>query len=544
MSLLDVQSLTVRIGSTPLLKGISLSLDAGEVLGVVGESGSGKSMTALSIMRLLPHRAVAGGHITLGGEELLGLSEAAMCDRRGRVTGMVFQEPMSALNPVQTIGRQVAEAVRVHRRVSAEEANRMAREALDRVGLPAERFPLTRYPHELSGGQRQRVVIAMAIVLKPKLLIADEPTTALDVTTQARILDLLRRLVAEDGVSLILISHDLAVVAQMADRIAIMKDGEVVEHGETVALFRSMQHPYSKMLRAASTYVSRRQKRLQAHEGHETPILDVKGVVQEYRTGRRPLFRRPDMFRAVDDVAFTIRRGENVGLVGESGSGKSTLARLILALDAPRAGRVILNGADLLASRGSRRLELRRHVQAVFQDPYGSFDPRYKVGRLIAEPFHLDDARPSAAERRARVAEALTAVGLTAADADKYPHEFSGGQRQRLAIARALITHPSLIVLDEAVSALDVSIRAQILDLLADLSDRRDISYLFISHDLAVVRAITDRVMIMQEGKVVEQGETEEVFANPQHPYTQSLLAATTNLERALAERHVRITAQ
>jgi peptide/nickel transport system ATP-binding protein len=544
MSLLEVEDLSVRIGPTPILKHVSLTLDAGEVLGLVGESGSGKSMTALSVMRLLPHNAFASGRIALAGEELTGLSEAAMCDRRGRVMGMVFQEPMSALNPVQTIGDQVAEAVRVHRPVSAGEARKLARETLDRVGLPAARFPLTRYPHELSGGQRQRVVIAIAIVLKPKLLIADEPTTALDVTTQARILDLLRRLVEEDGVSLILISHDLAMVAEMADRIAIMKGGEIVESGETVELFRTMKHPYSRMLLAASTYVSRRQRRLAASEGHDTPILDVRGVVQEYRQGRSWLFRRGASFRAVDDVGFTIRRGENVGLVGESGSGKSTLARIVLALDEPRAGSVILDGADFLASRKGERLELRRHIQAVFQDPYGSFDPRHKVARLVAEPFHLDAGKPSGAERRKRVEEALAAVGLTPADADKYPHEFSGGQRQRLAIARALITRPSLIVLDEAVSALDVSIRAQILDLLADLSDRLNVSYLFISHDLAVVRAITDRVVIMQEGRIVEQGETEEVFANPTHPYTQSLLAATPNLERALAARQIRLQMQ
>ena len=541
MTLLAIDGLTVHVGTTPILNGISLSLEPGRVLGIVGESGSGKSMTALSVMRLLPHHAVARGRITLAGEDLQKLSEAEMCKRRGQVMGMVFQEPMSALNPVKTIGAQVAEAVRVHRRVTPNEAAELARETLDRVGLPPERFPLTRYPHELSGGQRQRVVIAMAIVLKPKLVIADEPTTALDVTTQARILDLLRRLVEEDGVGLMLISHDLAVVAEMADRIAIMKDGAVVESGETVDLFRSMQHPYSRMLRDASAYVSRRSRRLHASEGHDAPILDVKGVVQDYRTDRRLFVRRPTLFRAVDDVGFTIRRGENVGLVGESGSGKSTLARIVLALDAPRAGTVMLDGADLLASRDRERLALRRHVQAVFQDPYGSFNPRHKVERLVAEPFHLAERPPSAEERRRRVEAALTAVGLSPADGDKYPHEFSGGQRQRLAIARALITRPSLIVLDEAVSALDVSIRAQILDLLAELSDRLDISYLFISHDLAVVRAITDRVVIMQDGKIVEQGETERIFSQPTHPYTQSLLAATPNLARALAARRERM---
>jgi peptide/nickel transport system ATP-binding protein len=539
MTLLAVERLSLRIGSTPILNDVSLSIGKGEVLGLVGESGSGKSMTALSIMRLLPQGSRISGRITLDGEDLLGLREATMCDRRGRVMGMVFQEPLSALNPVKTIGDQVAEAVLVHRRASARDARDLARETLERVGLPGSRFPLTLYPHELSGGQRQRVVIAMAIVLKPKLLIADEPTTALDVTTQARILDLLRRLVDEDGVSLMLISHDLAIVAEMADRIAIMKEGAVVESGETAKLFGSMRHPYSRMLLAASTYVPRRQRHPTPAENCDASILQASGLAREFHL-RRGLMNEPEVIRAVDDASFTIRRGENVGLVGESGSGKSTLARIVLALDTPSRGAVILNGADFLASRRQERLDLRRNIQAVFQDPYGSFDPRHKVARLVAEPFHLDRSKPGARERRLRVEEALVAVGLRPSDADKYPHEFSGGQRQRIAIARALITRPSLIVLDEAVSALDVSIRAQILDLLADLSDRFDVSYLFISHDLTVVRAITDRVLIMQDGRIVEQGDTEKVFANPAHPYTQSLLAATPDLERALAARNLR----
>ena len=544
MALLEVDDLMVRIGPAPILRRVSLRLNEGEVLGIVGESGAGKTMTALSIMRLLPDRALAEGRIALVGENLLDLGEAAMCDHRGRTMGMVFQEPMSALNPVRTIGRQVAETVLAHRHVTQREARDVARETLDRVGLPAARVPLDRYPHELSGGQRQRVVIAMAVVLKPKLLIADEPTTALDVTTQARILDLLTSLAADDGVSLILISHDLAMVAAMADRITIMKDGEVVEAGETVDLFGNMQHPYSRMLLAASTYGARRRKRLGHDDRHAAPILDVRNVVREYRLPRRSLFQKAAHLRAVDNVGFTIRRGENVGLVGESGSGKSTLARVIMALDVPQRGTIVLDGSDLLASKGRARLELRRHIQTVFQDPYGSFDPRHKVARLVAEPFHLDAGTATSAERRKRVDEALVAVGLTPADGDKYPHEFSGGQRQRLAIARALITRPSLIVLDEPVSALDVSIRAQILDLLADLSNRLDVSYLFISHDLTVVRAITDRVLVMQDGRVVEQGDTERVFADPRHPYTASLIAATPNLERALAARHARTTAR
>ncbi len=534
MALLEVDDLSVTIGATPVLKDVSLHLEAGEVLGIVGELGAGKTMTALSIMRLLPRGAEISGRIALAGENLLTLDERAMCDRRGRTLAMVFQEPMSALNPVKTIGRQVAETVAIHRRVDRGEAGDCARQALEHVGLAD--IPFDRYPHELSGGQRQRVVIAMAVVLKPQLIVADEPTSALDVTTQARVLDLLRNLMAEYGASLVLISHDLATVAAMADRVAIMKDGAVVETGKTGALFSAMHHPYSKMLLAAATHHARRRRQASSTD-NSAPILVARDIVREYPLPRRSLFHPAANLRAVDHVGFTIRRGESVGLVGESGSGKSTLARVLLALEQPLAGEVVLNGTDFLATHGPRLLDLRRHVQAVFQDPYGSFDPRRKVAGLVAEPLHLDATRPDAAERRKRVDAALVSVGLTAADGDKYPHEFSGGQRQRLAIARALITSPSLIVLDEAVSALDASIRTQILDLLADLNDRLGVAYLFISHDLATVRAVTDRVLVMQQGRIVEEGETERVFSSPRHPYTAALVAATPDLERALAAR-------
>ena len=541
MSFLEVRDLEVDIGSVPVLRGIDLSLERGGILGLVGESGSGKSMTALSIMRLLPEGGRMRGRIVLDGEDLTASSEARMCTRRGRDIGLVFQEPMTALDPLQTIGAQVAETVRTHRRTGRREALDEARRALDRVGLPAAEFPLGRYPHELSGGQRQRVVIAMAVVLRPKLLIADEPTTALDVTTQAAILAMLRRLVTEDGSSLVLITHDLAVVADMADRIAVMHQGRIVETAETTNLFKGLTHPYAQALVAASSHAPARKEA--AADLAATPLLRVENLSRHYALPGRTPFAAARTLRAVDDVSFTVRAGENVGLVGESGSGKSTLARLVLALDAPNAGRVLVDGADFHAARGAERLALRRKVQMVFQDPYGSFDPRYRVGRLVAEPFHLDPARPSAAERRDRVAEMLAAVGLSPPDADRYPHEFSGGQRQRLAIARALITRPALIVLDEAVSALDVTIRAQVLDLLADLGRRFAVSYLFISHDLAVVRAITDRVLIMRRGRIVEEGMTAEIFARPRHDYTVQLIDATPNLERALAARRDRMDA-
>ncbi|HVX83164.1 MAG TPA: dipeptide ABC transporter ATP-binding protein [Devosiaceae bacterium] len=536
MTLLAIRDLRLSIGPTPILRDIDLTVEAGEIVGIIGESGSGKSMTALSVMQLLPEGAVTGGSVTLDGVELLQKPEREMCAIRGKDVGMVFQEPMTALNPLKTIGDQVAETVLTHTDTRRREANQIARETLDRVGLTADRFPLDRYPHELSGGQRQRVVIAMAIALRPRLLIADEPTTALDVTTQAQILTLLQRLVEEDGMGMMFITHDLAVVAGLAHRVAIMRQGEVVEAGETAAVFRELRHSYTQALFAASRHVPPRHPPPAAEPG-APPVLEVEDATRDYRLPRRNPLRRPGFFRAVDRVSLTIGRGENVGLVGESGSGKSTLARAIMALDPLQGGAIRLDGETVDARAGASQ-KARRKMQVVFQDPYGSFDPRHRVERLVAEPFHLlGSEAPSGAERARRVAEALETVGLDAADARKYPHEFSGGQRQRVAIARALIIRPALIILDEAVSALDVSVRAQILDLLADLSARLKLSYLFISHDLHVIRAITDRVLVMKSGRIVESGATEEVFRNPQHPYTQELLAATPTLEGALAGR-------
>jgi len=534
MSLLTVHNLTLRIGDVEILRDIDLTLEPGKVLGIIGESGSGKSMTALAIMQLAPASTIFGGSILLDGQQIIDKPEREMCQVRGRDVGMVFQEPMTALNPLMTIGDQVSETVRVHRDTSRAEAERIASETLDRVGLPADRFPRDRYPHELSGGQRQRVVIAMAIAAGPKLIIADEPTTALDVTTQAQVLTLLKRLVDEDGIGLILITHDLAVVAGIADTVAIMRQGEVVESGPTLEVFRSLRHPYSRALFEASSH---QPARVPPQVAGGTPVLAVGDVVRDYPLHRTSLFRKPKAFRAVDHVSLRIERGENVGLVGESGCGKSTLARAIMALEPVQGGSIAIAGSAIDPRRGAS-FETRRKMQVVFQDPYGSFDPRQRVDTLVSEPFHLlKSAAPQGAERDARIARALTEVGLQSSDAEKYIHEFSGGQRQRIAIARALIIEPALIILDEAVSALDVSIRAQILDLLADLSDRLQLSYLFISHDLSVVRAITDRVLVMRAGQIVENGPTEAVFANPQHPYTQELLAATPNLERALRER-------
>ncbi|SEP85188.1 ABC transporter ATP-binding protein [Thalassovita taeanensis] len=520
MSLLVIEGLDLEIHGAPILKGVSLSVSAGQIVGVIGESGSGKSMTAFAVMQLLPDGAECAGRIDLGGHEVLTLSEAHLREMRGREVGMVFQEPMTALNPIRTIGDQVAETILIHERVSRAEAMTRAAEALRRAELPNDRFPLTRYPHELSGGQRQRVVIAMAIALRPKLLIADEPTTALDVTTQAQILQLLKRLVQEDGMGLLLISHDLAVVADMADEIVIMRRGEVVERGAAKTLFREMQHPYSKALLAASTHVPDR-----VAEPQEAPLLQVREVVRDYTIHASGWWGKTHTFRAVKGVSFDIKRGESLGLVGESGCGKSTLTRAILGLEEVQSGEIALDGKPVFTGHHANR-DIRRRMQVVFQDPYSSFNPRWKVGRLICEPFHLLDNPPKGAQRADAIAEALESVGLRSDDQHKYIHEFSGGQRQRIAIARALIIKPELIILDEAVSALDVSVRAQVLDLLADLSDRFGLSYLFISHDLSVVRSITDRVLVMKAGEIVEQGPTEAVFSTPQHEYTKELIAA------------------
>lgn len=523
--MIGFERLSLSIHGTPILSDVSLGISPGQIVGLVGESGSGKSMTALSLMQLLPRGSVTSGAVRLDGTDVTAMSEPDLCALRGNRVGMIFQEPMTALNPVQTIGDQVAETLIVHGQVRRAEARAKARAVLDRVGLTADRFPLTRYPHELSGGQRQRVCIAMAIALKPELLIADEPTTALDVTTQAQILDLLKGLVRDEGMALLLITHDLAVVADMADHIAVMQNGRVVEQGATADLFGRMQHPYTRALFAATTHQPARH--VTREEG---ALLRLSGVVRSY-PGARQGFRRAPPVRAVDGVSFSLKRGESLGLVGESGCGKSTLTRAILGLDPVQAGEIVLDGARVEAGQPMPP-DMRRKMQVVFQDPYSSFNPRHKVRRLVAEPFHLSGQPKDAAQR---VADALREVGLAPEDADKYIHEFSGGQRQRVAIARALITRPELIVLDEAVSALDVRVRAQILDLLAALRESHGLSYLFISHDLSVVRSVTERVLVMRAGRIVEEGPTARVFDSPKHPYTRSLVDAVPRLPTRVA---------
>jgi peptide/nickel transport system ATP-binding protein len=589
-TLLEIENLSLAIGDTPILKGIDLTVAPGEVMGLVGESGSGKSITALAVMQLLPHGARAAGRVAFDGIDVLSASEDRMCALRGDDIGMVFQEPMTALNPVKTIGEQVAEGIRWHTKAGRAEAEERARKILDRVGLPALKFPLSRYPHELSGGQRQRVVIAIACALKPKLLIADEPTTALDVVLQAQILDLLRDLVSENRMGLLLISHDLAVVTEMADRITILRHGEVMETGETARVLSEQAHPYTRQLALASMHVPRRPSsplrggsesgwseaeianrggggkdmrpslknehssspppRLsdlaaqgpladppRKGEGRAQPLLSVESLTRDYPGRRVSLFGRAEPTRAVQNVSFSITPGQSVALVGRSGCGKSTLARMVLALDRPTSGEIRFRGETITGRSEADLKAARRDMQVVFQDPYGSFDPRQKVERLVAEPLHVLDRNPSRGERREMVAHALSEVGLSAGDMDKYPHEFSGGQRQRLSIARAIITRPKLVVADEPVSALDVSIRAQILDLFADLNQKLGIAYLFITHDLTVARAITDEVMVMHEGRIVERGRTGEVLDRPRSEAAQALVAASPDLHRAIARK-------
>jgi microcin C transport system ATP-binding protein len=514
---------------------VSFDIERGETLALVGESGSGKSVTALSIMQLLPYptaRHPSGG-IRFQDRELLGASETTMEQVRGNRIAMIFQEPMTSLNPLHSIERQVNEVLRVHKRLSRAAARSRTLELLRLVGLPEAERRLDAYPHQLSGGQRQRVMIAMALANEPDLLIADEPTTALDVTIQAQILALLRELQAKFGMALLLITHDLGVVRKMAARVCVMSAGEIVEAGATADVFEAPNHPYTRRLLAAEPRPMVRTPRPDA------PVVVHAEDVRVWFPIRRGLLRRTvGHVKAVDGVSLTVREGQTVGVVGESGSGKTTLGLALLQLQAGH-GRIRFAGRDLhdLSARALR--PLRREMQIVFQDPFGALSPRMSIAQIVGEGLGVHGIGAGPGERRERIDVALREVGLDPALRDRYPHEFSGGQRQRIAIARALVLQPRFVVLDEPTSALDMSVQAQIVDLLRELQARHRLAYLFISHDLKVIRAVSDEILVMRDGRVVEQGPTARIFDQPEQAYTRALMAAAFELE-AVEEGAVR----
>jgi microcin C transport system ATP-binding protein len=525
MSLLEVKNLSVNFGDRRVVEGVSFKLDPGETLALVGESGSGKSMTALSVLQLLPPGGVSTGQIVLDGQSVIGAPPDELRRLRGGVAGMVFQEPMTSLNPLTRIGRQVAEAVQLHKPLGNGALRARVVELLCQAGFPDAEQRLGAYPHQLSGGQRQRVMIAMALANDPKLLIADEPTTALDVTIQAQILKLLAEQKAARGLALLLICHDLAIVRRWADRVCVMKNGRVVEHGRVEQVFSLPIHPYTCALLAAEP------------RGAPSPIPDAAPTVMEsydmrvhFAICRGVLRRTVGHVRAVDGVTIKVHEGETVGLVGESGSGKSTLGYAMLGL-VPGKGHIRFEGQDLATLSKAKLRQLRARMQIVFQDPFGSLSPRLHVDEIVAEGLAVHEPQLSCQERSRRVAEALEEVGLPAEAASRHPHEFSGGQRQRIAIARAMVLKPRFVVLDEPTSALDMSVQAQIVELLRRLQQDHQLGYLFISHDLKVVRAMAHRLVVLRRGVVVEHGAAAEVLARPRADYTRALMAAAFGLE-------------
>ncbi|MFN7222976.1 MAG: ABC transporter ATP-binding protein [Paracoccaceae bacterium] len=523
-----VEGLTVSVqtegGLRPLVQDLSFSVNRGETIAIAGESGSGKSLTSLAIMGLLPFPAVrvTAGRISLGPTDLTTLPEAQMRRIRGDRIAMIFQEPMSSLNPVLTIGTQLIEAIRAHQDVSPSAAQTAALAALTAVRLSQPERRMVQYPHELSGGMRQRVMIAMALALRPEVLIADEPTTALDVTVQREVLDLLRDLQRDLGTAIILITHDMGVVAEMADRVIVMKSGAMVEQAPVGALFRSPAQPYTRDLLAAVPRMGLRAERPQATPA--PPVAQLRDVVVRFPLKGGLFGRTVQNVHAVENVSFDIRRGETFSLVGESGCGKSTIAKAMVGL-VPHQGSITLSGQTLTGLDRDGMKAVRRRVQMVFQDPMAALNPRKTVGDLIAEPL-LIHGIGSPDERRSAAADLMQRVGLSNDQLDRYPHEFSGGQRQRICIARALALKPDLIIADESVSALDVSVQARVLNLLRELQQEMGLAYLFISHDMAVVDNISDRVAVMYLGQIVEMGSRAQVFSNPQHPYTQRLIEA------------------
>ncbi|MCZ7498588.1 ABC transporter ATP-binding protein [Agrobacterium sp. ST15.13.015] len=529
-TILTVRNLKVDFttpdGTVKAVKGIDLDVKQGETLAVVGESGSGKSQTMMAIMGLLASNGVIEGSAKYRGRELIGLPVGELNDIRGAKITMIFQEPMTSLDPLYRIGAQIAEPILHHRGGSKKEARARVLELLKLVGIPEPERRIDSYPHELSGGQRQRVMIAMALANEPDILIADEPTTALDVTIQAQILDLLKSLQQRFGMAIVLITHDLGVVRHFANRVAVMRRGEIVESGTTEDIFDRPQADYTRMLLDAEP------------KGHkpaistEAPVvLSGQGVTIDY-TIPGGFLSKSRRFRAVDGVNVNLHQGQTIGIVGESGSGKSTLGRALLRLIVAD-GRIFFDGREITGLDRKAMRPLRRRLQLVFQDPYGSLSPRQTVGEIITEGLFVHEQRLSRAERDKRAIEALKEVGLDPAARNRYPHEFSGGQRQRIAIARAIILKPDVVILDEPTSALDRSVQGQVIDLLRDLQKTHGLSYIFISHDLSVIKAISDHVIVMRNGKIVEEGETDVIFNNPTAEYTETLIKSAFSVEAA-----------
>lgn len=533
-ALLTVKNLSVDFhtarGTVHAVRNVSWSVGRGETLAILGESGSGKSVSASAVMNLLdtPPAQVVSGAVLFEGKDLFKVNYEERRALNGKRIAMIFQDPLGHLNPVYTVGWQIIETMTAHGR-PRDKAKARALALIKRVGIPEPEKALKKYPHQFSGGQRQRLMIAMALMLKPDILIADEPTTALDVTIQAEVLALLKELQAETGMGLVLITHDLGVVAEIADRVVVMSQGEIVEEGSAHDVYHNARHPYTRQLIAAAPGKGE----IKQLADNATPLLEVTGLTKSYGN-----------FTALQNASFSLSRGQSLAVVGESGSGKSTLARTILRLERADSGKALWKGRDLIAMHSRELGKVRREIQMVFQDPTQSLNPRMSVYRLISEGWDIHGLMPDRKARRGRVEALLEQVGLSPEHAERYPHQFSGGQRQRIAIARALALEPELIICDEAVSALDVSVQAQVMALLDDLRNRLGISYLFIAHDLGVVRDFADTVIVMKDGEIVEHSPTEAIFSAPQHAYTQRLLAANLDPDPDVqAERRLAIGA-
>jgi peptide/nickel transport system ATP-binding protein len=553
--LLEVKELSISFKNkevySEIIKSISFELPRNSFTAIVGESGSGKSVTALALMGLLPPKLsqINSGSILLSNKEIIGLPNTEMRKIRGKDIAMIFQEPMSSLNPSMSCGSQVAEILKEHFNLNSSEIKAEVLQLFDQVKLPHPERIYKAYPHEISGGQKQRVMIAMAIACKPKLLIADEPTTALDVTVQKEILDLLKDIQKKTQMSVLFISHDLALVSQIADKVIVMYKGEIVEQGSKSSIFNNPKHRYTKALIGARPSTKNRVKllptisdfmsnsfknelittkeRQQRHKKlyKQQPLLEVNDVEKAYIT-KSGWLKSNSFFKAVNGVSFKVYPGETLGLVGESGCGKSTLGNIILQLDKATAGIIRYKGKDITNLSKSEMRRLRKDIQIIFQDPFASLNPRLKVGEAILEPMKVHNICENNKERKLKVMEILKSVGLSEADFDKFPHQFSGGQRQRIGIARTIALNPKLIICDESVSALDISVQAQVLNLLNKLKDQYRFTYIFISHDLSVVKYMADQLLVMNEGKIEEIGEADEVFSNPKKPYTKRLINA------------------